>query len=97
MDGSAELCVLQLTARGEVSPGAGVDIYGSAAISIFLVRAGAKVNVHLLNTKLVGAADINFASVGLAQTFELCFDLSYTTEPLSAEFFGFVQIRDKIK
>ena len=77
---------MQLNARGEVTPGAGVDVYASAAISIFLVRAGAKINVHLLNTKLIGGAEVAFASDSLAQEFELCFDLSYTTEPLSAEF-----------
>lgn len=90
---SLEACILELTARGEVGPQAGVDVYASASISIVLVRAGVKIRVLLFATTLTAGAEVGFAEKPIS----LCFDLTYETSPLSAEFYAFVQIRDKIK
>ena len=90
---SLEACVFQLTARGEVGPQAGVDVYASVSIAIILVRAGVKIRVLLFATTLTAGAEVGFAEKPMS----LCFDLKYSTEPLSAEFYAFVQIRNKIK
>lgn len=83
--GSIEACILQLTAEGRVGPQAGVDVFGSASISIVLIRAGIKVRVFLFSTTLTAGAQVSFATSPIS----LCFNLKYETAPLSAEFSAF--------
>ena len=93
---SFEVCPVQLTAAASVGPNAGVDVYGSASIAFFIVRAGVKVNVLLLDTTVTAGATVAFGFLS-GEPFEICFDLTYELNPISATFEAFVQVRDSIK
>ena len=91
-----QVCPTQLTASASIGPVAGVDVWGSASIGFYIVRAGVKITALLLDTKVTASARVEF-SFQDGEPFKLCFDLKYVLQPISATFLAFAQIRDSIK
>lgn len=90
---SVELCPLALTASGSINPSIGADFAGSAAINLFLIKAGVTLRLELLRNDFKFQATLDMTQKPLA----VKFDVPRVQHILTFSCEAFVTLRDKIK